>query len=138
MRPVDAPAGTFAVIVESEMTVNVVAAIFLNVTAVAPLSPTPLSVTTSPTSPDRGITEVRSLADTTKAPALSAEPLGVVTETGPGSRQPARWPSYLRVGIDAERGRGDPVELHRRGAGEPRTGDSSRRLRPPPTMVRAT
>ena len=54
MRPVDAPAGTFAVIVESEMTVNVVAAIFLNVTAVAPLSPTPLSVTTSPTSPDRG------------------------------------------------------------------------------------
>jgi hypothetical protein len=49
-----APEGTVAVIWTSEPTVNVVAAVPLNATAVAPVKPLPLIVTLVPTGPDPG------------------------------------------------------------------------------------
>jgi hypothetical protein len=58
MGPVEAAAGTVAVILRSEFTVLEVAAAPLNLTAVAPVNPVPLMVTTVPMVPDVGVKEV--------------------------------------------------------------------------------
>ena len=58
MTPVAAPAGTVAVIEVSEFTVKLVAARPLNETPVAPVKPTPVSVTTVPSGPKDGVKEV--------------------------------------------------------------------------------
>ena len=52
--PVEAPAGTVAVIFTAELTVNVDAGTPLNVTPVAPVNADPLIVTTLPTGPECG------------------------------------------------------------------------------------
>jgi hypothetical protein len=71
--PVEAAAGTSAVILVSEFTVNVPAAP-LNFTAVAPVSPEPLTVTVVPIVPEAGLNE-----ETTGAAAAAgdAEPIRV-------------------------------------------------------------
>jgi hypothetical protein len=79
--PVVAPAGTVAWIAVSEVTVNV-AALPLNVTAVAPMKFAPLIVTLVPTRPLEGVKLVM-VGATAKLLALVAVPAGVVTLRGP-------------------------------------------------------
>jgi hypothetical protein len=83
--PVDAPAGTVAVIFVEELTVNP-AEVPANFTAVAPMKFVPLTVTTVPTGPLVGEKdEIVGLAPlvTVKFPALQAVPSGVSTEILP-------------------------------------------------------
>jgi hypothetical protein len=56
--PVVAPTGTVALTCVSELTVNVVAAVVLNVTPVVPVNPLPVSVTLVPTAPLAGVNEL--------------------------------------------------------------------------------
>jgi hypothetical protein len=56
--PVVAPAGTVALICVSELTVNVVAAVPLKLTPLAPVNPLPVSVTLVPTAPLAGANDV--------------------------------------------------------------------------------
>lgn len=78
--PDTAPAGTVAVILVAEFTEKVVAATPPNFTAVAPVKPVPLMVTTVPTGPLVGVNEVIDGAVVTvKSDALVAVPPGVVT-----------------------------------------------------------
>jgi hypothetical protein len=56
--PVVAPAGTVALICVSELTVNVVAAVPLKLTPLAPVKPVPASVTLVPTAPLAGVNEL--------------------------------------------------------------------------------
>jgi hypothetical protein len=76
--PVVAPAGTVAVICVSESTVNELAAMLLNATAVAPVNATPLMVTTVPTGPDGGENPLID-GGTLKFVGLDPLPPGVVT-----------------------------------------------------------
>jgi hypothetical protein len=81
--PLDAPDGTAAWIELSEATVKLEASP-LKVTADAPLKPDPLMVTFVPGVPLVGVNPVITGAATTvNGVALVAEPLGVVTLTGP-------------------------------------------------------
>jgi hypothetical protein len=84
--PVVAPAGTVAVIRESEATLNV-AATFLNLTELAPLKPVPLIVTLVPTGPLVGekllMVGATAATVTVKLAALVAVPPPVVTLMGP-------------------------------------------------------
>jgi len=78
--PVVAPAGTVAVICVSEFTVNVTAAVALKATAVVPLKPVPVSVTTVATGPFEGLKEEISGAFVTvKLVALVPVPAEFVT-----------------------------------------------------------
>ena len=72
-----APAGTVAVILVDELTVNA-AAVPLNVTAVAPVKFAPLTTTLAPGAPLAGVNPVIRGA-TMKLVALVAVPFGVVT-----------------------------------------------------------
>jgi hypothetical protein len=76
--PVEAATGTTAVIVVPEFTVNVLAAP-LNITAVAPVKPDPVTVTEVPIVPEAGLTEemtgaaaLAGDAATTAAPKMTA------------------------------------------------------------------
>jgi hypothetical protein len=81
--PVVAPAGAVACIVVSEVTVKL-AALPLNVTAVAPVKLVPLIVTLVPTRPFVGVKLVMIGAGITmKSFVLDAVPPGVVTLSGP-------------------------------------------------------
>ena len=81
--PVVAPAGAVACIVASEVTVKL-AALPLNVTAVAPVKLVPLIVTLVPTRPFVGVKLVMIGAGITmKSFVLDAVPPGVVTLSGP-------------------------------------------------------
>ena len=81
--PVEAPAGTVAVIVVAEFTVNV-ALVPLNSTALAPVKLVPLMVTLVPTGPLPGVKlEIVGGLTTVKLPALFAVPPAVVTLIGP-------------------------------------------------------
>src|SRR6476646_410836 len=86
IRPEVAPDGTGAVSCESEPAVND-AAVPLNFTDVALLSPEPVTVTDVPTGPDVGVNELIVGATTTavteKLPELVPVPFAVVTEIGP-------------------------------------------------------
>ena len=55
--PVEAPAGTVAVILDAELTVNLPAAA-PNLTPVAPANPDPVIVTSAPIVPEAGLTEL--------------------------------------------------------------------------------
>src|SRR4029453_6849555 len=82
--PVVAPAGTVAVICESEFTVNV-AMVPLNRTALTPVKPTPVMTTEVPITPLVGLNDVIANPPpvTVKLVALVAVPPGVVTLMGP-------------------------------------------------------
>jgi hypothetical protein len=56
--PVVAPAGTVALICVSELTANVVAAVPLKLTPLAPVKPVPVNVTLVPTAPLAGVNEL--------------------------------------------------------------------------------
>ena len=56
--PVVAPVGTVALICVSELTVNVVAAVPLKLTPLAPVKPVPVSVTLVPIGPLAGVNEL--------------------------------------------------------------------------------
>ncbi|MDH6710457.1 hypothetical protein P3T27_007207, partial [Kitasatospora sp. MAA19] len=76
------PAGTVAVICVADTTVNDVAATAPNRTAVAPVNPLPVSVTTDPAAPDAGLTEASTGAATVYVNATPLlVPPGVVTVT---------------------------------------------------------
>jgi hypothetical protein len=80
--PVCAPEGTTAVIWVSELTVKVVALVFLNFTSVAPVRLVPVMITEVPTGPVIGTKEVivgAGTVVTVKFPGLVAVPSGVVT-----------------------------------------------------------
>lgn len=79
--PVDAPAGTVAVICKLLTTVND-ALVPLNVTAVAPVNACPLIVTELPITPLVG-EKLETVGVTEKFDALVPVPPGVVTETDP-------------------------------------------------------
>ena len=79
--PVVAPTGTVVVILAADTTVKT-AGIPLNVTAVAPVKPPPLMVTSVPTGPLVGV-KLLTFGSTVKLAALVAVPPGVVTEMGP-------------------------------------------------------
>jgi len=82
--PVVAPAGTVAVICVSESSVQLVAAVSLNLTEVAPVKLLPLMVTTVPTGPITGEKdEIVGAGVTVKLDALVAGPPPVVTPIGP-------------------------------------------------------
>ncbi len=86
MGPVVAAVGTVAVICVFELTVNVVAVVPLNFTAVAPVKPVPVITTEVPTGPLVGLNDVIvGIGDavTSKLVALVAVPPGVVTAMGP-------------------------------------------------------
>jgi hypothetical protein len=72
--PVVAPVGTVAVICVAELTVKLVAATLLKLTAVAPVKPVPVIVTTVPTGPDVGVKDVivAQVAATVKSAVLVA------------------------------------------------------------------
>ena len=79
--PVVAPTGTVAVMEVAETTLNVVAAMVLNFTAVAPVRFVPVIVTTVPTGPVAGVKVVMAGAGITvivKTAVLIAVPSGVV------------------------------------------------------------
>jgi len=80
-RPVEAPAGTIAVIFMSVLTVKL-AAVPLKLTAVAPLKPVPLMTTLVPTTPLVGLKLVI-VGVTVKFVVLVAVPPAVVTAIGP-------------------------------------------------------
>src|SRR5439155_15917605 len=82
--PLDAPAGTTAVISPSELTVKL-AATPLNVTEVAPVKPRPPMLTLDPVGPLPGLVPLISGFGgvTVNVAALVAVPFGVVTEIGP-------------------------------------------------------
>lgn len=83
--PVSAPAGTVAVMVESEITANA-AAVLLKVTVAAPVNALPLMVTEDPTAADAGVTPVMLGAGcdvTVNEAGLPAVPPAVVTLMGP-------------------------------------------------------
>src|SRR5207253_4776508 len=78
--PLVAPVGTVALICVSEFTVNVVAAVLLKLTPVAPVKPVPVSVTLVPVGPLGGANEVISGAEfTRKLVALVPVPAAFVT-----------------------------------------------------------
>jgi hypothetical protein len=79
--PVVAPAGTVAWIAASEVTVKL-AALPLNVTAVAPVKFAPLIITLAPTRPYVGVKLVI-VGAAMKLAELAAVPAGVVTLSGP-------------------------------------------------------
>ena len=83
IRPVIAPDGTTAVICVGELTVKLVALVFLNFTTVAPVKFVPVMTTDVPTGPDVGTNDVIVGAAagpvTVKSWLLVAVPLGVVT-----------------------------------------------------------
>lgn len=82
--PVATPAGAVAIICVAELTLKDAAFKALKVTAVAPLKPVPLMVTTVPALPLGGVKLVIAGTDTTKKLlALWAVPLAVVTLIGP-------------------------------------------------------
>jgi hypothetical protein len=86
--PVVAPAGTVALMLVPELTVNVVAAVPLNFTLVAPVKFVPVIETFVPTGPLVGVNEltVGGLPPppvTVNELALVPVPFGVVTEIGP-------------------------------------------------------
>lgn len=84
MGPVVAPAGTVAVICVGPVTVNVMAAVPLNLTEVAPVRFVPVMVTLVPTAPLVGVNEEMDGGGTTvKLVAEVAVPPGVVTLIGP-------------------------------------------------------
>ena len=62
MKPFPAPLGTVALICPSSVTENAVAAVPLNFTAVAPVNPAPVMVTTVPTGPLDGLKPVIDVA----------------------------------------------------------------------------
>lgn len=82
--PLDAPAGTTAVISPSALTVKL-AATPLNLTDVAPVKPRPPMLTLEPTGPLPGLVPLISGAAgvTVNAAALVAVPFAVDTEIGP-------------------------------------------------------
>jgi hypothetical protein len=85
MGPVVAPVGAVAVIWVSELTVNF-AAVPLNLTAVVPMNPDPVIVTTVPTGPADGVSpEIAGTGDavTVKADALAAAPPAFLTLISP-------------------------------------------------------
>src|SRR5207302_3194181 len=78
--PVVAPVGTVALICVSEFTVNVVAAVLLKLTPVAPVKPVPVSVALVPVGPLVGANEEISGAEfTRKLVALVPVPAAFVT-----------------------------------------------------------
>jgi len=79
--PVVAPVGTVAVICVAEFTVKVVALTLLKLTAVAPVKPVPVMVTTVPTGPEVGVNEVIVMQEeaTVKSVALVPVATPVVT-----------------------------------------------------------
>src|SRR5207237_10187667 len=78
--PVVAPVGTVALICVSEFTVNVVAAVLLKLTPVAPVKPVPVSVTLVPVGPLTGVNEVMlGTTVTVKLVALVPVPAALVT-----------------------------------------------------------
>src|SRR5205807_2199795 len=78
--PLVAPVGTVALICVSEFTVNVVAAVPLKLTPVAPVKPVPVSVTLAPVGPLVGANEEISGAEfTRKLVALVPVPAAFVT-----------------------------------------------------------
>jgi hypothetical protein len=83
IRPVMAPDGTTAVICVGELTVKLVALVFLNFTTVAPVKLVPVMTTDVPTGPEVGTNEVivgaAGAPVTVKSWLLVAVPLGVVT-----------------------------------------------------------
>jgi len=83
--PVVAPVGTVTVIDVADTTLNAVAAVVLNFTAVAPVKFVPVIVTSVPTGAVMGVNEVITGADavTVKFAALVAVPPAVVTLTFP-------------------------------------------------------
>ena len=81
IRPLVAPAGTTAVICESELTVTEVAPVPLNVTPLALVKPLPLIVTEVPTGPLCG-----------EKPLIVGAAAGGVTDPQPGS-----WNDPIRV-----------------------------------------
>src|SRR5206468_9993996 len=87
--PVLAPAGTVAVMLESEATVNV-AGVPLKLTAVAKVNPLPVIVTDVPTGPEAGASEETDGGEpgTGNDPALAPVPAGLLTATFP-ERAPA-------------------------------------------------
>jgi hypothetical protein len=83
--PLEAPAGTMAVICVAEFTVKPAAAP-LKATAPTPMKPVPVSVTLAPTGPEPGANPLSvgaGLGVTLKLAALVTLPPGVVTETVP-------------------------------------------------------
>jgi hypothetical protein len=85
MTPVEAPAGTVAVICSSESTVNVVAATSWNFTDVAPVKLSPAIVTMVPIGPLVGENDLITGLGlvTMKSLSLTPVPAGVVTLMGP-------------------------------------------------------
>lgn len=87
IRPLMAPDGTTAVICVEELTVKLVALVFLNCTTVAPVKFVPVMTTEVPTGPEVGANEVIVGAAagpvTVKSWLLVAVPLGVVTVIRP-------------------------------------------------------
>ncbi len=79
--PVTAPVGTVAVTLVDETTLNVVAVVPSNLTAVAPVKFVPVIVTDVPTGPEVGENDVivGAAAVTVNVPELVADPPGVVT-----------------------------------------------------------
>ena len=77
IRPEVAPAGTVAVMRFSFTTVKLLTLVVLNLTAVAPVKPVPVKVTTSPVKPLADVKELMT-GSTLKMAALVAVPLGVV------------------------------------------------------------
>ncbi len=83
--PVVAPTGTVAVILVSELMVNV-ASTPLNINRVAPVKPAPVITTCVPTGPRSGLNEVITNGITVKSEAVCQERPGAVTVTGPTGR----------------------------------------------------
>jgi hypothetical protein len=69
-----APAGTVAVMLVAETTVKVSAEVPLNFTAVTPVKPVPVKVTTVPTGPTAGVNDVTAKTVITAAALLAAVP----------------------------------------------------------------
>jgi hypothetical protein len=84
ISPVVALGGTVAVSCVSELTVKLVAGKPLNWTAVAPVNPLPVTVTTVPNGPEAGVKLlITGTTITVKAPVELAVSAGLVTVIGP-------------------------------------------------------
>src|SRR5205085_3758339 len=108
--PLVAPVGTVALICVSEFTVNVVAAVPLKLTPVAPVKPVPVRVTLVPAGPLTGVNEVMlGTTVTVKLVALVPVPAAFVTVIFPlaapvGTRSEDRrvgYPFPLRHAVRA-------------------------------------
>jgi len=94
--PVEAVAGTVAVILVSEVTVNVLAAP-PNVTAVAPVNPDPVTVTLAPTVPEAGLNE-----ETTGAAASAGDAEAITVPAVTARAASAANRRRIRIGTSRE------------------------------------